>query len=505
MKNTLTIKIEEQCSCECLDSVFDGSNSIFVSVDVPNETNPRLIVYKDGIPSTTTLKPQQLNNVEIAMGDFTSLISGQLTFQYISDDRTGSTFTITFPEKVEGNMMLKRVDDHTYKAQFTEYGSARGSEYELQPATTTTLGGVIVGENIEVETDGTISAPKITELEEDMYNLFTSVSNGKKEIALAITDKGVSTEYDATFSEMAENISKIPTGGSGSDEDYVIGNDKYNNAEKEVAYLEDVELTIVKNFKTTNSITPFTIVEFSDFLEMPYYKDCPAFTGLGSYSWYLLSKNADFANGIILRKDGNQIGIYCLDELTNNDGYSGFSLISNGYSAFASDLKQYLKVKSSDGSVAYCGMYYYYSDLTEEENKPTTKQIKICICKVKNLITNEDEWAYLIPSTSSNEISQMCGGTSNQIISFCGIVDSSSDLLVNTSELDNLGNEVNLLGIHKFASSKLGVKFNNIYNINLKRLYGKHRNAFNLNDDVYLTVNYSRKTYGELLFKQIRE
>lgn len=209
MKNTLTIKIEEQCSCECLDSVFDGNNSIFVSVDVPNETNPRLIVYKDGIPSTTTLKPQQLNNVEIAMGDFTSLMSGQLTFQYISDDRTGSTFTITFPEKVEGNMMLKRVDNHTYKAQFTEYGSARGSEYELQPATTTTLGGVIVGENIEVETDGTISAPKITELENDMYNLFISVSNGKKEIASAIADKGVSTEYDATFSEMANNISKI--------------------------------------------------------------------------------------------------------------------------------------------------------------------------------------------------------------------------------------------------------------------------------------------------------
>lgn len=42
--------------------------------------------------------------------------------------------------------------------------------------------------------------------------LFTSVSNGKQEIASAITDKGVSTSADDTFATMAENIGKISTG-----------------------------------------------------------------------------------------------------------------------------------------------------------------------------------------------------------------------------------------------------------------------------------------------------
>lgn len=45
-------------------------------------------------------------------------------------------------------------------------------------------------------------------------NFFTSVSNGKTEIASAITDKGVSTSADASFAAMAENIGKISTGSN---------------------------------------------------------------------------------------------------------------------------------------------------------------------------------------------------------------------------------------------------------------------------------------------------
>ena len=42
--------------------------------------------------------------------------------------------------------------------------------------------------------------------------LFTSVSNGKQQIASAITDKGVSTSGTDSFATMAENIGKIATG-----------------------------------------------------------------------------------------------------------------------------------------------------------------------------------------------------------------------------------------------------------------------------------------------------
>lgn len=42
--------------------------------------------------------------------------------------------------------------------------------------------------------------------------LFQSVSSGKAEVASAITDKGVTTASDATFSQMATNIGNIQTG-----------------------------------------------------------------------------------------------------------------------------------------------------------------------------------------------------------------------------------------------------------------------------------------------------
>ncbi len=56
---------------------------------------------------------------------------------------------------------------------------------------------------------------KFKELAERLNELFTSVSNGKALVASAITDKGVSTQEDATFSAMAENIRAIQTSGTG--------------------------------------------------------------------------------------------------------------------------------------------------------------------------------------------------------------------------------------------------------------------------------------------------
>lgn len=48
-------------------------------------------------------------------------------------------------------------------------------------------------------------------LEDEVINLKKSVSDGKKQVANAITDKGVTTAIDATFNTMAENIDKITT------------------------------------------------------------------------------------------------------------------------------------------------------------------------------------------------------------------------------------------------------------------------------------------------------
>ncbi len=56
------------------------------------------------------------------------------------------------------------------------------------------------------------NAAAISELQNDVKEVFQSVSSGKEIIASAITDKGVETDAQATFTTMAQNIIDIPTG-----------------------------------------------------------------------------------------------------------------------------------------------------------------------------------------------------------------------------------------------------------------------------------------------------
>lgn len=66
----------------------------------------------------------------------------------------------------------------------------------------------------------------ITTLNGNVNELFQSVSNGKGVVAEAITDKGVPTSANDSFSTMASNIRSIPTsGGGGTDPNYVNTSD----------------------------------------------------------------------------------------------------------------------------------------------------------------------------------------------------------------------------------------------------------------------------------------
>ena len=65
----------------------------------------------------------------------------------------------------------------------------------------------------------------ISTLNGNMNDLFTSVSNGKSQVAEAITDKGVSTSASDSFSTMASNIRAISTSGGGTDPNYVNTSD----------------------------------------------------------------------------------------------------------------------------------------------------------------------------------------------------------------------------------------------------------------------------------------
>lgn len=83
---------------------------------------------------------------------------------------------------------------------------------------------------------GNVSAA-INNLNTNQKKLFQSVSDGKKKIAGAITDKGVTTSANDTFDTMATNIRNIPNNGSGGNigtipEGYVDTRDATADASK---------------------------------------------------------------------------------------------------------------------------------------------------------------------------------------------------------------------------------------------------------------------------------
>lgn len=78
----------------------------------------------------------------------------------------------------------------------------------------------------------------ISKLDKNVEDLFYSVSDGKEQVAEAITDKGVATSANDTFDTMAGNVRKIVTMSEGTGDatatanDIVLGKTAYANGNK---------------------------------------------------------------------------------------------------------------------------------------------------------------------------------------------------------------------------------------------------------------------------------
>ena len=88
------------------------------------------------------------------------------------------------------------------------------AKYTLPVATENILGGVKIGQGIDITQDGVISIHEYSKINTTIQELTNSVKEGKSLIAKAITDKKVPTSSDATFQTMADNVRKIRTGVS---------------------------------------------------------------------------------------------------------------------------------------------------------------------------------------------------------------------------------------------------------------------------------------------------
>ena len=81
--------------------------------------------------------------------------------------------------------------------------------FENKPSTATPLGATNLN---KMDSAIDLIDNRVVKLDEQMKEVFASVSNGKSVVASAITDMGIETETDATFQTMADNIMRINSG-----------------------------------------------------------------------------------------------------------------------------------------------------------------------------------------------------------------------------------------------------------------------------------------------------
>ena len=204
MRNTILIDTTKHCDCQCVSSTDDKTNSILMVFTVGDVQDAKVYLRVDGnLMSINELTPNTDNTAIIPEKYFATATT--IEVGYSDHTHASDIFTFTFSGERKGEMMVCKIDNFNYTVSFKVAGSGGGgTPYTLPPATKNTLGGVIVGNGLDVAENGLLNVSE---------SFFVSVSNGKAQIAAAITDKGVETAADDTFSHMATNISLISSGG----------------------------------------------------------------------------------------------------------------------------------------------------------------------------------------------------------------------------------------------------------------------------------------------------
>lgn len=112
MKNVIHIDAINDCQCDAISAINDGTNSLHLTVLSDLTKHPKLEIGSNVI--TIEDNPQA---IELSNTLFTG--SGTFQFRIVNDEHTGSYFTVKQVNNLEGNLSIKQVDNFNYQLILT--------------------------------------------------------------------------------------------------------------------------------------------------------------------------------------------------------------------------------------------------------------------------------------------------------------------------------------------------------------------------------------------------
>ena len=184
--------------------------------------------------------------------------------------------------------------------------------------------------DVKVSTKGTLQS-QIDEMSTKVDDCFTSVSDGKKAVASAITDKGVTTAQNAEFATMAANVRKIKTNPTLQAKAITLDTSKTTQTlTPDPGYdgLSQVKASITTQTKSVNLSTSEQVVK-PDSGKVLSQVTVPAVTGSAGLKDVVAGKTFNSATagvdktGALLDKRGTTVDAAAVDQ---DDTYTYFTV-----------------------------------------------------------------------------------------------------------------------------------------------------------------------------------
>lgn len=291
--------------------------------------------------------------------------------------------------------------------------------------------------DVKISTKGTLQN-QIDEMSTKVDDCFTSVGDGKKAVASAITDKGVTTAQNAEFATMAANVRKIKTNPTLQAKAITLDTSKTTQTlTPDPGYdgLSQVKASITTQTKSVNLSTSEQVVK-PDSGKVLSQVTVPAVTGSAGLKDVVAGKTFNSATagvdktGTLLDKRGTTVDAAAVDQ---DDTYTYFTVPTEAvYDAksklrtLSSNLGSNIKYVTSNSSTLVIGA----GTTTAEFTIPATghKKYLIYVSQTRNAYN----MTFTVTSGGNNVKSiTFLNKSTNQVAAIIEVTNSSSDFSIN--------------------------------------------------------------------------